>query len=188
VRSGAELAKKYCNELGISDKAIANPKNKSANSGITNTELNKIFRSAYSKLINNESFQKSDQLVSNSKKEIDVSINNEPILSGEDFKKNTQKFLSSRMNYSSKNYNDFEYDISVALNIRADPNFSADSKQITKTIEVLEDLKNIKLIGYDYQELTNYENRKKEFDEKIDILITALNKATKKASNNSTTD
>lgn len=26
VRSGAELAKKYCNELGISDKVITNPK------------------------------------------------------------------------------------------------------------------------------------------------------------------
>ena len=93
VRSGTELAKKYCNELGISDKVITNPKNKSVNSSITNEELNTLLRATHEKLKNDNPFQKSDPLVSIRDKEIKVSINVKQILNVEDFNLQTKMCL-----------------------------------------------------------------------------------------------
>jgi len=89
VRYGTELASKYSKELGLSSQVFSNPKNKSEKPTISNDDLNKIFREAHAKLKNDEPFQKSDPLVSLGSKEIEVSIDNELILEGKDFKNMT---------------------------------------------------------------------------------------------------
>lgn len=179
VRSGTDHIKKYRNELGIPEKTMLNLKSKSVNNSISNEELNTLFRAAHAKLKNDEPFQKSDPLVSRSSKEIEVSINNEPILKGKDFKQTTLRFFSSKMVNANKDYAEFKEYITLALDIRANPKFPADDKKIDKAVEALKKLKEINLVGHDYPELTDYDYRKFEFNEKVDSLIMALKKATK---------
>jgi len=178
VRYGTELASKYSKELGLSGEVFSNPKNKSEKPTISNDDLNKIFREAHAKFKNDEPFQKSDPLVSRSSKKIEVSIDNELILKGKDFKNTTLRFFSSKMVNANKNYSDFRDHIALALDIRANPKFTDDDGKIDKAIEALKELKEINLVGYEHAELTDYNNRKFEFNEKIDSLIIALNKAT----------
>ena len=177
VRSGTDRINKYRNELGIPEKAISNLKNKSINNSITNEEINTLFRAAHAKLQNDEAFQKSDPLVSRSSKEIDVRINNEPVLKGKDFKHTTLRFFSSKMVNANKDYKEFKDHITLALDIRANPKFPSVGKEIDKAIEALKELKEINLVGHDYPELTDYDYRKFEFNEKVDSLIVALNNA-----------
>ena len=179
VRSGTDRIKKYRNELGIPEKTMLNLKSKSVNNSISNEELNTLFRAAHAKLKNDEPFQKSDPLVSRSSKEIEVSINNEPILKGKDFKQTTLRFFSSKVVNANKDYAEFKEYITLALDIRANTKFPADDKQIDKAVEALKELKEINLVGHDYPELTDYDYRKFEFNEKVDSLIRALKKATK---------
>jgi hypothetical protein len=141
VRSGTDRIKKYRNELGISEKTFSNLKNKSMSNSITNEEINTLFRAAHAKLQNDEAFQKSDPLVSRSSKEIEVSINNEPILKGKDFKHTTLRFFSSKMVNSNKDYKEFKEYITLALDIRANPKFPADDRKIGKAVEALKELK-----------------------------------------------
>ena len=178
VRSGTDRIKKYRNELGIPEKTMLNLKSKSVNNQISNEELNTLFRAAHAKLKNDEPFQKSDPLVSRSSKEIEVSINNEPILKGKDFKQTTLRFFSSKMVNASKDYTELKDYITLAIDIRANPKFPSVGKEIDKAIEALKELKEINLVGHDYPELTDYDYRKFEFNEKVDSLIMALKKAT----------
>lgn len=176
VRSGTDRINKYRNELGIPEKTMSNLKNKSVKNSITNEELNTLFRATHAKFQNDEPFQKSDPLVSRSSKEIEVSINNEPILKGNDFKHTTLRFFSLKMVNANKDYTEFKDHITLALDIRANPKFPAVGEKIDKAIEALTELKEINLVGYDYPELTDYDYRKFEFDEKVDSLIIALKK------------
>ena len=178
VRYGTELASKYSKELGLSGEVFSNPKNKSEKPTISNDTLNAKFREAHAKLKNDEPFQKSDPLVSRNSKEIDVSINNEPVLKGKDFKNMTLRFFSSKMVNENKNYSDFRDHIALALDIRANPKLTDDDGKIDKAIEALNELRKINLVGYDNAELTDYDNRKIEFNKKVDSLIIALNEAT----------
>jgi hypothetical protein len=180
VRSGTELASKYSKELGLTEDAFSNPKNKSVKSSISNQKLDEFFRAANNKLDNDEPFQKSDPLVSRSYEEIDIRINNTPVLADEDFKNMTLRFFSSQMVNANKIYTDYKDHIALALDIRANPSFTTEGKKIDKAIEALQELRNINLSGYEYSDMTNYNYRKFEFNEKVDSLITVLEKGSKR--------
>ena len=156
------------------------------NNSITNEEINTLFQAAHAKLQNDEAFQKSDPLVSRSSKEIEISINNEPILKGKDFKTTTLKNFSAQMNHTNKDFEGFKDHIALALDIRANPKFQADGKKIGEAIEALKELKNINLLGHDHKELRNYDEREYAFNEKVDSLIAALNTKLKKTIHDST--
>jgi hypothetical protein len=172
VRFGTELASQYSKELGLPTKALSNPKTKSEKPAISNDELNKMFLAAHDKIKNNGFFESSDPLVSNNK--VSVSINKERINNAEDYKNSTFGYFMGALNHTDFKYNDFKEHISLALDVRADPNFKADNKKINETIESLQKLKTNELTGHANPKLTNYDSRKSQFDKKIDSLIAVL--------------
>ena len=178
VRYGTELASKYSKELGLSREVFSNPKNKSEKPTISNDTLNTKFREAQEKLQKNESFKESDSLVSHNK--ISININAEKIYDAEDYKNLTLSYFMTALNHTKCSYADFKEQISLALDLRANPGFPADNAKIDNAIESLNNLKNNTLTGNANQELTKYVSRKSEFDTKINSLITVLEKASKK--------
>jgi hypothetical protein len=190
VRSGTELAKKYCNELGISDKVITNPKNKSVNSSITNEELNTLFRATHEKLKNDNPFQKSDPLASIRDKEIKVSINDKQILNVEDFNLQTKMRLKGHMNHTNKDYTYYANHIQLALDILANTSLPNGGEHIDENIdtalEKLNELKDtISLTGSNNPHIGNYDRKKTDFNKMVEHLITTLENA-KKTSPNTT--
>lgn len=166
--------------MGISDKLITNPKNKSVNSSITNEELNKLFRATHEKLKNNKPFQHSDPLVSIGDKNIKVNINNEEILNVSDFSSKTKFSIEMLMHRTNKYYADYENYIQLALDILANPSFTNDEGRIDTAIKNLNELKeNIKLSGHENPNITDFDRNKNEFDEIVGLLITTLENAKK---------
>ncbi len=178
MRYGTELASKYSKELGLSREVFSNPKNKSEKPTISNDTLNTKFREAQEKLQKNESFKESDSLVSHNK--ISININAEKIYDAEDYKNLTLSYFMTALNHTKCSYADFKEQISLALDLRANPGFPADNAKIDNAIESLNNLKNNTLTGNTNQGLTKYVSRKSEFDTKINSLITVLEKASKK--------
>ena len=74
VRSGTELASKYCKELGLPEDTFSNPKIKHTKNSNSNQQLNQLFGTTKRMLDENIHFDKSDLLVSHFDSEKDIQV------------------------------------------------------------------------------------------------------------------
>ena len=186
VRSGTELASKYCKELGLPEDTFSNPKIKHTKNSNSNQQLNQLFGTTKRMLDENIPFDKSDLLVSHfdSEKDIQVNIkiNDSKVLSYETKREMEMNYFSSSLFKTNNSYSDFKPHLNLAMDIRDKPNFFAGKEEMQDAKKALTDIKTTRLKSDAYQTPDQVKKEKEKFDEMVDSLIKALDVAIAKAS------
>ncbi len=198
VRYGTELASKYAKELHLPSEAVSNIKDKNGRNLISNDQLNQLFGTTKRRMEEDIPFQKSDLLVSYVEKtkdrkehKVTINVNETKILDKQTKREKDKEYLWTDFHaslfrteaHTKANPEDLEKLISLAVDVRDEPDSSFDLNQMNAAKEIFAGFKeNFSPRAGSYQTPKERDEIQTKFNSMVDSLLKPLEDAIKKAS------